>query len=313
MNRIQKVISKFERHGFAVENVGTSGWGYLQRYEAKRGDFLAGFSVDDRNDTVSKYKFKQHPQDEWTHVGNPTAVLREAGAMKARKPKNETSEQAKVRLLRRWVANLSVSDDELIATGFRTHEDINSAMNKMFPAMRGPRRRDTYKARQLRSRLNDRCADLWLRLQQAYKAKYPDQAPLRRVRVTASVDSPTDFRLDYYQNNQVAGDMPVFAWDSSEATNTVKMMLGELAYAQDYGVVALGNKEDAMQAFNMLSRSQAINGVKEEIKRQERALLEAQQAAELARKRLEYSKQKMDLASFIDGISNMTSMLAHAG
>lgn len=304
---------KLERYGFTVAPSGNS---YSHRYLyycATKGEQAITFKLDTSHDGNAVVDIKvSYDENCSVKMSSLSAAIRETGNAKVQQKKLDPSKD-RIRILHRHGRGLRVSDDEIYSLGIYSLNIANNSMTEAFPILSRHTRRETYKGRDLRNRLHRRIGELWERVIQVHKLKNPDQAPLRRVQVTTQVDKPEGVNLDYYQNTSVSGDMAIFAWDSREATQTVRMMLGEFATAKDLGVVAIGDREKALAVYSSESNLTATHSIKNEIRRVEDDLRETTKRLENLKARLEFSKKKMEIASFIDGIASMTSMLEGAG
>lgn len=300
-------IKKLSRYGYNVECDSSST--YYKRYVATKFDKRVSFTASDRS--VSDIYIVQSDGRN-RRVGNLTVALQENGDILRKIPQGESQEQLRKRLLTRWGKGLNLSDDEIISLNLYTEAQVRTAMGTVFPTMDAYVRRERYSGRLIRDRLKTRSNELWDRTKDAYVKKYPTQAPLRRILVTAPVEPQEGYKPEYpYRDDlSVSGNMAVFAWDPSEAQSTVRMMLGEFATVRDCGIVAIGPKEQALQSFQR--DSNATTRVKNEMSRIERDIIEIQARLKNAQNALEFAQKKMQVASFIDGVSNMASMVNNA-
>lgn len=305
--KLEVAVKKLKRLGYNVECESSSN--YYKRYVAtkagKRINFTAG-------ETVISDIYVAVKDGRNRRVGNLTIALQENGDVVRKVPKDETQEQLRKRLLLRWGKGLSLSDDEIISLNLYTETQVRAAMGQVFPTMDAYVRRETYKGRRIRDRLRARTNDLWDSTKDVYVKKYPTQAPLRRVLVTAPVEPQEGYKPAYPYRDEpsVSGNMAVFAWDPSEAQSTVRMMLGDFATVRDYGIVAVGPKDQALASFQR--DSSATTQVKNDMARIERDILDIQTKLKNAHAALEYAQKRMEVASFIDGVSNMASMVNNA-
>lgn len=308
---LEAATKKLKRHGYQV--IVTTEAYYYKRYIATKNENSISFTIENDSPNIKDVFIRTAKQGN-RRVSSIASALREAGDVARKIPANETLDQLRRRLLLRCGAGLALTDDEILSLNLYTRSQVFQAMNTVFPMMDAYVRRETYKGRQKRDRLRSRTNDLWDRIKDAYVKARPDQAPLRRLQVQATVDPIQGQKISRgYVTDIVTGEMPIFAWDSREAINTVKMMLGEFATAQDFGIVAVGPREEALQAFESEVRHSATNTVKEEIRRVERDIERAMEQLANYKTNLEFAMKKLEVAGFIDGVGNMVSMVAQAG
>lgn len=303
--QLEKTITKLLKYGFEVNKVGNSSWGRFEKYEAKRGNFLIGMSWDRTEATLKSFKFKSNADELWINVPSLTVALREAGVMKAKKI-SEDSEKARNQLLTRWAKGLNLTDEQVISMNLHTRDDVAKAMEKAFPILSVTPRRETLKNTETKMRLNGKIISLWRRIQDAYKNKHPELAPLHKVKVSMTLTVPEGLVFDGGRNPYVVCYMPVFAWNAQEAKNTVKMMLSEMADIIYIDIVAVGTKQEALNAVKNLDWSRPGEIVKNEIERMERI----QQSLF---KQLEFYNKKLEFATFIEGVSSMIPTIGEAG
>jgi len=305
---------KLERYGFTVNANGNS---YSRRYLyycATKGEHAITFCLDTthKESTVTDIKVRYN-EDHSVKISSISAAIRETCGINAR-AKNLDPKKARVRIAQRHSRGLRISDEEIQTLGICSADCANKVMAEAFPIMLNRSYRKNRRGDVIRHRLGRQATELWNRAIEVHKVNFPNQAPLRRVQVTTQVNKSDNLSLDNYQSTAVTGDMPIFAWDSREATQTVRMMLGEFATARDLGIVAIGEKEKALAIYASASENcSATNSVKYEMRRMEDELREVTRRLETTKARLEFAKKKMEIASFIDGIASMTSMLEGAG
>ena len=305
--KLEVAVKKLKRLGYNVECESSST--YYKRYVATKTGKRISFTA---NETVISDIYVGVQDGRNRRVGSLTTALQENGDVARKVPVAETQEQLRKRLLVRWGRGLSLCDEEIISLNLYTENQVRAAMVTVFPMMDAYVRRETYKGRRIRDRLRSRTNELWDRTKDAYVKKHPNQAPLRRVLVTAPVEPQEGYKPSYpYRDDpSVSGNMAIFAWDPSEAQSTVRMMLGEFATVRDCGIVAVGPKDQALESFQR--DSSATTQVKNDMTRIERDIVEIQNRLKNAQNALEYAQKRMEVAAFIDGISNMTSMLNNA-
>jgi hypothetical protein len=305
--KLEFAMKKLKRLGYNVEREGDSV--RYRHYLATKTDKHIRFTSDET--TISDICIYRRGTTSRC-VGNLTIALQENGDIARKAPKIENQEQLRKRLLVRWSKFLTLTDEEIISLNLYTESQIRNAMGTVFPMMDAYVRRETYKGRRIRERLRTRADDLWDRTKDAYVKKYSSQAPLRRIVVVAPVEPQEGYKPDYpyRDDNSVYGSMAVFAWDPSEAQNTVRMMLGELATVRDCGIVAVGPKDQALESFQRDSSASTL--VKNDMARIECDIVEIQAKLKNAHAALEYAQKRMKVAAFIDGVSNMASMLNNA-
>lgn len=305
--KLEVALKKLNRCGYTVSS--DSGTYYKRHTATKPGKRISFASSE--SGVISDIYVMQ-PDTRNRRVGSLTIALQESGDIERKAPKNETLEELQKRLLGRWGRGLSLSDDEIISLRLYTQDQIRTAMGQVFPTMDAYVRREKLAGRRIRDRLRSRTSELWDRTKDAYVKKYPSQAPLRRILVTAPVEPQEGYKpaYPYRDDPSVSGNMAVFAWDPNEAQSTVRMMLGEFATVRDCGIVAVGPKDQALESFQR--DSSATNQVKNDMNRIERDIVEIQARLKNAQGALEYAKKRMEVASFIDGVSNIASMVNNA-
>lgn len=312
--KFEAAKKKLERYGYKVtENGNSYSHRYLYYYATKANSPISQeqsavtFHFDTVANRITNIKVR-HNEEKSVSVSSLNAALRETGDLKLKMGRGNPLKE-RIRTLTHHGRGLRVSDEEVLALNLHTSADAESAMAEAFPILKRINVRETRRGRSIRSNLYRQCTALWLRAVEAYKVAFPDRPPLRRVSVRTHLDKPTGCHLEYYQETSVSGDMVVFAWDAKEATQTVRMMLGEFASVTDCGIVAIGDRKQALSSYNRLANGQASTNVKKEIRRLEEDLEETKKRMENIQKRLEFSQKKMEVASFIDGVGNMASMV----
>lgn len=300
---LQAAIKKLNRYGYTIAN--NVSLYRNDRYMASKNEQHINFTIECENVT-SIYITSSDGQSR--RVGSITVALQEHGDITRKIPKNETIQQLRKRLLFRWGRKSTLNDDEIISLKIYSDFQVREAMGIVFPTMNAFPRREKLAGRKLRENLRIRSSELWNYIKDVYVRKYPEQAPLRRVQVQAPMNFPEGFKNDKFNlSNCVIRNMPVFAWDAKEAINTMKMLLGEMATVRDFGIVAVGSKDEALASFK--NDMMATRSVKQEMIQLEKEIENTQNHLQQAQMALEFSQKKLELASFIEGVSNMTSML----
>lgn len=301
--KLDLALKKLQQAGYEINSRKSL---YNTRYIATKTGKQIIFTFEDNHICDIYY---MSPSGKSCRVGNITTALQESGDVIRKKLKSDELNVLRKRVLLRWVRNLSLTDDELLSLKLHSFDHVQNAMTTAFPVMSKITSRQTEAGRMRRNNLEKKTNELWDRLKDLHVKKYPTQPPLRCVYVSSPVATPEGFKPSYTYSSltEVRGDMPVFAWSPMEAIASVKMLFGDFVTARDGGIAAIGTKEEAMAAFTFTNSPSVA--LKSEITRIEEDIELLLKKLAYGRQALEYAKKKLEVASFIDGVKNMTTMI----
>jgi hypothetical protein len=310
--KIKSAINKLTKHGYKIATanqpgfIATSG---LKQISLKS----APDSFQPEEDFV--YQIRYHDGNGWwKKAPNITFALRKLGdAAKTPasvKPAGSSGVTREMLVKRYANSGVLLTPEQTTSLKIFCYNDVSDIFEKLFSDVyKSSRRYSSVKESKQRA-LNKKKIDLWnLCIENFLLDK--SAVPLMRVEVSATVPGYENVfgRHGSRASSNVRVFSPVFARTSDEAKMIVKSLMGDLAVVGSAELIAIGDKEQAMNSYveNFGNRSSR--------KEEERSLAYAQsslkeieQSLENAKNNVELSKKKLELVSFLENFSSLATM-----
>ena len=310
------VTSKLRRHGY-----------YLSRdkfSDSIDNNFTAYIAVKDEkwiklyckyDDRIYKWvvqEFSYRIDDVVGTTHSMVDLLRKLGEVPNRSPKPKAGDISTTAGRRKFLLNFmktsNISNQEILDLNIITGQSTRNLVLEVFPGCFRIPKRDSITSSRKRQRFENIASNLWRASVKVFLAHDGNKA-IYRVKVDTKVEPPTDLKCNYYENKTVGGDVPVFAVNAKEAIGLVKAMTSEFANCDSLGIVAIGNPQEAMKAYNESHIYTASSALKYEITSAQNALIDAQNTLIQAQLRLDYFRKKIEIASFLDSFRSMADMM----
>ena len=296
---------KFKKLGFSCNStyIGTYNGNYIAQRDNCQIEFIHNIS----RDVVHTIRLHSAGSLIWK-APSLTAALRESGFLHHKVSQTMTC----ARLFKRFNAGLIIDHKVLLNAKFVSQADVKAAMELAEPRYKRLKISPRFRTRQRAFSYDAAVERMWKCIINIAATTY-DQPPLRSVKVSTKVEmshAESVVLRNAGVNGNITGTMLIFAHTDEQACASVRTMLGGMSDVTGTEVVAVGPNEESMRsvrenferemAVQQVIRDQA--GIEIAIKRAEQSLVQLKQSQE-------FLKKKMDIANFIDGVTNMVSML----
>jgi hypothetical protein len=300
--KLKTAINKLNKHGYIVTPENVTDTHFVARKTVGLLEKKITFMHLVETDRILRIRTFNN-SDEYSPrlFNNLTQALVKNGDI-TKVVKVSSLKQVRKILLTSWIRYTNLSTDELVSMQLFSVAQVRDAMAVVFPVLkRAMFQRMTRKMTHRRDMLEQKTFLLWESIRTAFATKFPNQQPLREVYVSHTMpDASTK------QRRNVSRHMAVFANSATDASNALKMMLGEFVTCADRGIVAVGSKADALAAYTQ--KADASSSVKEEQRKVEQEIKAYEDAIALLKSDMMFLEKKMEVAQFIDSVTNMHIM-----
>lgn len=296
---------KFKKLGFSCNStyIGT----YNGNYIAQRDNCQIEFIHNIGRDIVHTIRLHTTGSNVWK-APSLTAALRESGFLHHKTSQTMTRSS----LFKRFKEGLSIDNKTLLNAKFVSQADVQTAMESAVPQYKRLKMSPRYRTRQRTYGYDAAVERMWKCIVSIATTAY-DQPPLRSVKVSTKVEmSHVDVAVLRAAgvSSSITGTMLIFAHTDEQACSSVRTMLGGMSDITGTEVVAVGPNEESMRSTREnFEREMAVQQVVRERTNIENAIKRMEQSLVQLKQSQEFLKKKMDIANFIDGVTNMVSML----